>query len=100
MGVATASSLAAVDAPVAQLDRALPSEGKGQRFESPRARQFLFPSLVSFRASPARAPERPPASLRLPVAPFCAHCRGSPTGRVDVGSAARLHSGLDLGRAA
>ena len=25
-------------APVAQLDRALPSEGKGQRFESPRAR--------------------------------------------------------------
>src|SRR6516165_7543261 len=26
-------------APVAQLDRALPSEGKGQRFESPRARQ-------------------------------------------------------------
>ena len=27
------------DAPVAQLDRALPSEGKGQRFESPRARQ-------------------------------------------------------------
>ena len=28
-----------VVAPVAQLDRALPSEGKGQRFESPRARQ-------------------------------------------------------------
>jgi hypothetical protein len=27
-------------APVAQLDRALPSEGKGQRFESPRARQI------------------------------------------------------------
>jgi hypothetical protein len=26
-------------APVAQLDRALPSEGKGQRFESSRARQ-------------------------------------------------------------
>ena len=28
-----------VIAPVAQLDRALPSEGKGQRFESSRARQ-------------------------------------------------------------
>ena len=27
-------------APVAQLDRALPSEGRGQRFESSRARQF------------------------------------------------------------
>src|SRR3954471_10553199 len=28
------------DAPVAQLDRALPSEGRGQGFESLRARQF------------------------------------------------------------
>ena len=28
-------------APVAQLDRALPSEGRGQKFESSRARQFL-----------------------------------------------------------
>jgi hypothetical protein len=28
-------------APVAQLDRALPSEGKGQRFESPRARHTI-----------------------------------------------------------
>ena len=28
-------------APVAQLDRALPSEGRGQRFESSRVRQFL-----------------------------------------------------------
>ena len=28
------------DAPVAQLDRALPSGGKGQRFESSRARHF------------------------------------------------------------
>ena len=27
------------NAAIAQLDRALPSEGKGQRFESPRARQ-------------------------------------------------------------
>jgi hypothetical protein len=29
------------DAPVAQLDRALPSEGKGHTFESCRVRQFL-----------------------------------------------------------
>ncbi len=27
------------DAPLAQLDRALPSEGRGQRFESSRVRQ-------------------------------------------------------------
>ena len=29
------------NAPVAQLDRALPSEGRGQRFESSRVRHFL-----------------------------------------------------------
>jgi hypothetical protein len=28
-------------APIAQLDRALPSEGKGQRFESSWVRHFL-----------------------------------------------------------
>jgi hypothetical protein len=33
------SGIESRQAPVAQLDRALPSEGKGQRFESPRARQ-------------------------------------------------------------
>ncbi len=35
-GFANASSYA----PVAQLDRALPSEGRGQRFESSRVRQL------------------------------------------------------------
>ena len=30
------------NAPVAQLDRALPSEGKGHTFESCRVRQLLF----------------------------------------------------------
>ncbi len=30
-------------APVAQLDRALPSEGKGQRFESSRVHHSLYP---------------------------------------------------------
>ena len=35
-------------APVAQLDRALPSEGKGQRFESSRARHFL--SIINRRS--------------------------------------------------
>ena len=35
------SSIEARQAPVAQLDRALPSEGKGRTFESSRARQFL-----------------------------------------------------------
>jgi hypothetical protein len=41
------------DAPVAQLDRALPSEGKGHTFESCRVRQYLqafstFRLLVPF----------------------------------------------------
>ncbi len=31
-----------MDAPVAQLDRALPSEGRGHRFESCRVRQIAF----------------------------------------------------------
>ncbi len=30
-----------LEAPVAQLDRALPSEGRGQRFESSRVRHFF-----------------------------------------------------------
>lgn len=34
-------------APVAQLDRALPSEGRGHRFESCRVRQFLPSALKS-----------------------------------------------------
>ena len=35
-------------APVAQLDRALPSEGKGHTFESCRVRQFFaFPKSLS-----------------------------------------------------
>src|SRR3954470_11540551 len=33
------------NAPVAQLDRALPSEGRGQKFESSRARHFAFCTL-------------------------------------------------------
>ncbi len=33
--------VAVASAPVAQLDRALPSEGRGQRFESSRVRHFL-----------------------------------------------------------
>src|ERR1700722_19297454 len=41
--------LSKANAPVAQLDRALPSEGKGQRFESPRARQLIKDLRKSFR---------------------------------------------------
>ena len=44
-------------APVAQLDRALPSEGKGQRFESPRARQILQ-QLRCFPGTVRRCPVR------------------------------------------
>ena len=34
-------------APVAQLDRALPSEGRGQRFESSRVRQSYFSIAIT-----------------------------------------------------
>src|SRR5580658_6267236 len=37
-------------APVAQLDRALPSEGRGQGFESLRARHLSHRKLVTIRA--------------------------------------------------
>ena len=47
------------DAPVAQLDRALPSEGRGHRFESCRVRQF-FPCSVN----PRRLPQRQPGAGR------------------------------------
>jgi hypothetical protein len=40
----------AIEAPVARLDRALPSEGKGQRFESPWARQFAMAECRRFCA--------------------------------------------------
>ena len=33
-------------APVAQLDRVLPSEGKGREFESRQARQFRFSMIL------------------------------------------------------
>ena len=44
-------------APVAQLDRALPSEGRGQRFESFRARHFIDITIARTRcpAYPAAA---------------------------------------------
>ena len=44
-----------VIAPVAQLDRALPSEGKGQRFESSRARQLLLGKVVLVQAVSSEA---------------------------------------------
>ena len=40
MPLADVSSIEDLRAPVAQLDRALPSEGKGRTFESSRARHF------------------------------------------------------------
>ncbi len=49
------------DAPVAQLDRALPSEGKGHTFESCRARQHCLPN-ANFRAPGGRP--RPRCLLR------------------------------------
>jgi hypothetical protein len=43
------------DAPVAQLDRALPSEGKGHTFESCRVRQFLNGFTSRRRDPPTRS---------------------------------------------
>jgi hypothetical protein len=37
--VQTSGKIALIEAPVAQLDRALPSEGRGREFESRRVRQ-------------------------------------------------------------
>ncbi len=44
-------------APVAQLDRALPSEGRGREFESRRVHQYLY--LTAIRASARPSMERP-----------------------------------------
>src|SRR6267154_3681969 len=46
------------NAPVAQLDRALPSEGKGHTFESCRVRQYIFRTLP--RRAEARIGPRQP----------------------------------------
>ena len=54
--LADVSSIEDLPAPVAQLDRALPSEGKGQRFESPRARQFTISHNIAWRMRPAPGP--------------------------------------------
>src|SRR5580692_5139999 len=52
------SAIEAGEAPVAQLDRALPSEGKGQKFESSRARHD-FNDLDRKQFSPFGAAEAP-----------------------------------------
>ena len=54
-------------APLAQLDRALPSEGRGQRFESSRVRQsfYLFLKHVAFRNGVKRHRLQPPSKLWL-----------------------------------
>ena len=44
----------ASDAPVAQLDRALPSGGRSQRFESSRARQLSFLKISQLHHSEPR----------------------------------------------
>ena len=49
------------NAPVAQLDRALPSEGRGQGFESLRARHPSTSTLARTFQRPGRKPARPVA---------------------------------------
>jgi hypothetical protein len=48
------SSIEGLRAPVAQLDRALPSEGKGRTFESSRARHRLVPRSPRFVSASLR----------------------------------------------
>ena len=70
------------NAPVAQLDRALPSEGRGREFESRRVRQFLEVkqtvisscgsgseplSLVATNVQPTGGVRRPSTSSRVPL---------------------------------
>ena len=48
------ASYRAGQAPVAQLDRALPSEGRGQRFESSRVRHSSYIALAQASVATAR----------------------------------------------
>ncbi len=59
------SSIEGLHAPVAQLDRALPSEGKGRTFESSRARQHL--ATDRHRAGQILAVTNAPAEFSLGV---------------------------------
>src|ERR1700722_1084494 len=54
------------DAPVAQLDRALPSEGKGHTFESCRVRHFVAAKASLAYAPSGRVFRCHPGSPRLP----------------------------------
>src|SRR5690606_8800559 len=85
-------------APVAQLDRALPSGGKGQRFESSRVRQtkkpplrWLFGLAAYSRArtgrrfdklrqefGPSRDQRRSPAGVKTPTRRFESILSGAP----------------------
>src|SRR3984893_7611709 len=60
------------DAPVAQLDRAPPSEGGGHTFESCRVRHLSKESFAPWVAATGAAAPRPP--LETP-SPFWARCR-------------------------
>ena len=63
--LATATAKSPPHAPVAQLDRALPSEGRGHRFESCRVRQIRRrPSLPANNWAKAESREAAPASRR------------------------------------
>ena len=72
-------------APVAQLDRALPSEGRGHRFESCRVRHFP----VIFR--PFNGTPPPPADGRVPGGGVPRELGRSPDGLPAVDSTANRH---------
>src|SRR5690606_38841262 len=56
-----------IEAPVAQLDRVLPSEGRGHRFESCRVRQFSLLTLSRPAAASLRKGRRTTGDGRTPL---------------------------------
>ena len=59
--------LKVLKAPVAQLDRALPSGGRGQGFESLRARHFMKPMLLVQNTRSSRGVARGTVRIRIPA---------------------------------
>ena len=62
------ATIASHEAPVAQLDRVLPSEGRGHRFESCRARQSF--QMVTRHSSKDELPRCPPGAQTVPISDF------------------------------
>ena len=86
-----------VCAPVAQLDRALPSEGKGQRFEIPSGAPLPNKTGHSCRTAAAAGGDEPfEDALAAPDADFIVVDFDLVDDRADVGAAERRVAGQDV----